>query len=180
MFIDTEPPSRRTGWYSRWAYLLAALVAGSAITADAVAQPRKSRLEVIGVPSVIDGDSIDIRGTNYRLYGIDAPEMGQFCGRERMGQRSANALSSIINGRTLRCQDRGSGGWGRRVLHCTAAGEDIQSRMVREGWAYAFSKYSREYEPLEVGARNSGLGVWGAGCQRPWDWRAERRKKKNN
>lgn len=153
---------------------LAALIC----TLSADAQPRKTRPEIIGVPSVIDGDSIDIRGTNYRLWGIDAPEIGQFCGRERMGQRSANALSEIIAGRTLRCIDRGDGGWGRRVVHCTAAGQDIQARMVRDGWAYAFSKYSHDYEPQQAVAQRANVGVWAAGCQAPWDWRAERKKKK--
>lgn len=159
--------------------LIAAAIATVIVVAHASAQPRKQRPEIIGVPSVIDGDSIDIRGTNHRLWGIDAPESGQFCGSQRMGQRSANALSAIIAGRTLRCQDRGSGGWGRRVLHCTAAGEDIQARMVREGWAYAFSKYSHDYEPQQVEARRANLGVWAAGCQSPSEWRAERRKKKS-
>lgn len=158
--------------------MVAAALIALCVTVAADARPRKARPDVVGVPSVIDGDSIDIRGTNYRLWGIDAPESGQFCGRERMGQKSANALSDIVGGRTLRCADRGSGGWGRRVVHCTAAGEDIQARMVRDGWAYAFSKYSHDYEPQQAEAERARRGVWAAGCQAPSEWRAERRKKK--
>lgn len=175
--MTTRLRSARATRYSRWRWVFAAMAAGLALSAVAAAQPHTQHPDVIGAASVIDGDSIDIRGRNYRLYGIDAPEMGQFCGRDRMGQRSANALAAIINGRTLRCQDRGNGGWGRRVLHCRAADEDIQARMVREGWAYAFSTYSREYEPLEVDAQRRGLGVWGAACQKPWAWRKEQRSK---
>ena len=29
---------------------------------------------IVGVPSVTDGDSLEIRGTRIRLHGIDAPE----------------------------------------------------------------------------------------------------------
>lgn len=146
--------------------------------AAANAQPRQKRPLVVGIASVIDGDTIEIHGARLRLWGIDAPESGQFCGRERMGQRSANALSEIIGGRTVTCQDRGSAGWGRRVAFCTVAGHDIQQSMVRDGWAYAFSKYSHDYEGVQAATRASNRGVWAAGCQAPWEWRAEHRQKK--
>ncbi|AEH87215.1 hypothetical protein Mesop_2753 [Mesorhizobium opportunistum WSM2075] len=41
------------------------------IAQDATAQP------LVGVPFVIDGDTIEIHGTRIRLYGIDAPEGAQ-------------------------------------------------------------------------------------------------------
>ncbi len=36
-------------------------------------------LEIIGVPKVIDGDTIHIKSYKIRLEGIDAPEMNQKC-----------------------------------------------------------------------------------------------------
>ena len=47
--------------------LLAALLA-----APAIAAPN-------GTVRVIDADTIDVGGTRVRLFGIDAPEMGQPC-----------------------------------------------------------------------------------------------------
>ncbi|MFN4249841.1 thermonuclease family protein [Deinococcus sp.] len=33
---------------------------------------------LVGVASVIDGDTLEIRGVRVRLYGIDAPESSRF------------------------------------------------------------------------------------------------------
>jgi endonuclease YncB( thermonuclease family) len=35
--------------------------------------------DIVGVASVIDGDTLDIHGRRVRLHGIDAPESGQSC-----------------------------------------------------------------------------------------------------
>ena len=50
-----------------------------------------------GTASVIDGDTIEIRGERIRLDAIDAPESSQLCGdaaskRYRCGQKSALRL----------------------------------------------------------------------------------------
>jgi endonuclease YncB( thermonuclease family) len=38
-----------------------------------------SATPLVGVPSVIDGDTIEIHGERIRLNGIDAPESAQLC-----------------------------------------------------------------------------------------------------
>jgi endonuclease YncB( thermonuclease family) len=35
--------------------------------------------DLTGQASVIDGDTLEIHGSRIRLWGIDAPEAGQFC-----------------------------------------------------------------------------------------------------
>src|SRR5262245_9132440 len=61
---------------------------------------------VVGVASVIDGDTIEIHGQ--RIRGIDAPETSQPCDLDgkpwRCGQASANALAEYIGRRTVTCE----------------------------------------------------------------------------
>ena len=52
--------------------------------------------DVAGVASVIDGDTIEVRGQRIRLHGIDAPESRQLCYLDgkpwQCGKDAANAL----------------------------------------------------------------------------------------
>ncbi len=53
-----------------------------------------------GVASVIDGDTLEIRGQRIRFYGIDAPESRQLCRLDgkpwQCGKDAANALGAIV------------------------------------------------------------------------------------
>lgn len=35
--------------------------------------------DLVGVPRIVDGDTVEISGTKIRLEGIDAPETDQLC-----------------------------------------------------------------------------------------------------
>ncbi len=70
-----------------------------------------SLADVAGIPTVIDGDTIEVRGQRIRLHGIDAPESRQFCRRDgkpwQCGKDAANALADKIARRTGTCEDLG-------------------------------------------------------------------------
>jgi endonuclease YncB( thermonuclease family) len=56
---------------------------------------------LIGQASVVDGDTLEIRGTQIRLWGIDAPESTQLCRGEdglqyRCGAKAANDLDAFM------------------------------------------------------------------------------------
>jgi len=132
-----------------------------------------------GEVQVIDGDTIEIAGTTYRLYGIDAPEAGQKCekpgkGAWPCGKRATEALVDLIANGEVTCDNRGSDDFGRVLAVCEAEGTELNSAMVEAGMAWAFRRYSDLYTEQEDQARKSGTGVWQADTQTPWDYRAER------
>lgn len=104
-------------------------------------------LEVVGRASVVDGDTIEIRGLNVRLWGIDAPEGAQICigperAQEPAGRRSAAALAGIVAGRNVACRQRDLDRYGRPVSLCRVGDLDLSGAMIERGWAWAFIRYT--------------------------------------
>lgn len=131
---------------------------------------------ITGVASVIDGDTLEIRSTRIRLHGIDAPESGQRCIRPssqewRCGQQAALVLSDRIGRRSVSCVPRDIDRYGRTIAICSQDGIDLNSWMVREGWAVAYRQYSRDYVGEETEARRAGRNIWSGTFVMPWDWR---------
>ena len=96
------------------------------LTTPALAEP------IVGRASVIDGDTLDVRGTRIRLHGIDAPESGQTCkdaaGKDyRCGQ--AAALSDRIGAAPIACEPRDTDRYGQTVAVCRKGAEDLN------GWS---------------------------------------------
>lgn len=128
---------------------------------------------------VVDGDTIEISGIRYRLHGIDAPEAGQSCAKKGggnwpCGREAISAMEDIVSAGTVTCEDRGQDGYGRTIGICRVGGLDINKSMVERGLAWAFVKYSRDYEGEETVARNQRKGVWQADTETPWDFRSHK------
>lgn len=141
--------------------------------------PQAPARPVAGHVRVIDGDTIEVDGTRVRLEGIDAPEAGQRCTRRLLGRwpcgtAATAALERLVEGRTVRCEDRGVDKYGRMLGICRAGAIDINAWMVRKGLAWAFVRYSRAYVNEEAAARAERVGIWQADTQTAWDYRASR------
>lgn len=132
-----------------------------------------------GAARVIDGDTIEITGRHVRLEGIDAPEHGQRCGRWLVGTwdcgaRATEALSALIARRPVTCESRGNDKYGRMLAICFVDGKDINAEMVREGYAWAFVRYSRTYVRQEAEARAARIGIWQGSAEPAWLYRESR------
>jgi endonuclease YncB( thermonuclease family) len=129
---------------------------------------------------VVDGDTLEIAGTTYRLHGIDAPEAGQLCekkggGKWACGKAAISEMKGIVE-KGVRCDNRGGNDvYGRTIGVCVAAdGTDVNARMVETGNAWAYLKYSKDYEPLEKSAREAKIGIWQAKAEEPWIYRSHK------
>src|SRR6516162_6676857 len=88
--------------------------------------------------TVIDGDTIRLDGTTFRLWGIDAPEARQDCRDGWPAGREATAhLRRMIDGQGVSCEPRTIDRYGRTVALCRENGRDIGADMVSAGMAWA-------------------------------------------
>ena len=85
-------------------------------------------------------------------------------------------LLELIQGKTVVCEAKDTDRYGRTVAICRASGEDLSAIMVREGMAWAFVRYSRDYVDQEARARADRLGVHAHDCLPAWEWRAQQRR----
>lgn len=136
--------------------------------------------DLVGVASLIDADTLEIRGVRIRLHGIDAPESRQLCtnpsGQQwRCGQQAALALSDRIGRRTVNCAVRDIDRYDRAIAVCTQDNQDLNRWLVSEGWAVAYRRYSRDYIGAEDLARRAGRNIWSGQFVMPWDWRRGQR-----
>lgn len=148
-------------------------------TTPATSPPAQDASKIIGVASVVDGDTLEIHGTRIRLNGIDAPESGQICfasgQKYRCGQSAALFLNEAIGGQQVSCDPLSHDKYGRTVARCTAKNYDLGLVMVENGWALAYRKYDAVYVPQEDSAREARRGIWAGEFVEPWLWRAGQR-----
>ena len=140
---------------------------------------RPSAADVAGPAKVVDGDTLVVAGERVRLEGIDAPELRQTCTAYGQpwacGRTSAEWLKEHLNGRQVECVGHAGDRYRRLLAVCYVGGEDQNERIVREGWALAFRRYSADYLQAELAAKRAGAGIWRGEFTPPWEWRAARR-----
>lgn len=147
----------------------------------ALTLPAAAAEPIMGRASVVDGDTLDVRGTRIRLHGIDAPESAQLCqdraGKDyRCGQAAALALADRIGEATVSCEPRDVDRYGRTVAVCRRGGEDLNGWLVGQGHAVAYRRYSLDYVGQEATAKAARLGIWAGTFDEPSAWRKSKRE----
>lgn len=125
---------------------------------------------------VIDGDTFDVGHTRVRLYGVDAPEIGQSCTNPSgvawdCGTWVSEQVRARFEGQNVRCEEVVQDLYGRSVARCSVRGKDLGRALVQEGLALAYRKYSMVYDLDEKGAVVTGRGLHGHVMARPEDYR---------
>ena len=126
--------------------------------------------------TVIDGDTIRLGDVKIRFSGIDAPEINQTCvaseGKVACGKISRDLLIEKVTNNKISCTDEGKDFYGRVLGECFVNGESLSTYLVREGFAFAYRKYSNKYVGDEEYAKFNKLGMWSMEFQYPWDYRS--------
>lgn len=122
-------------------------------------------------PAVHDGDTIRCGGERVRLWGMDAPELsgsprcrydqGWACeAAMAWGDAARRRLVQLTAGHVA-CTPVDRDRYGRVVARCTSAGVDVGGRLVAEGLARDYTRYSRgAYLLAEARARRGAQGMW--------------------
>jgi endonuclease YncB( thermonuclease family) len=125
---------------------------------------------------VVDGETLRLSDRTVRLAGVDAPDRGQDCSDAAgrwfdCGAAAAEALSRLINGRSVVCLVSGRDRFGRGLATCRAGGAELNAGLVASGWALA-EESGTPLQEMETAARQGARGLWAGGLTRPATWRS--------
>lgn len=133
------------------------------------------------VVKVLDGDSINIiqqgKEVRVRLAEIDAPEHGQ-----AFAKKSKQALEKYVAGKYVSVEEFDRDQYGRIVGHVYIKDNWINGALVRDGYAYVYTRYavSKKLYEYEGQAERNKLGVWKLPKSErimPWVWRKQKKNK---
>tara|TARA_B110000971_G_scaffold161684_1_gene165252 strand:- start:65 stop:532 length:468 start_codon:yes stop_codon:yes gene_type:complete len=131
--------------------------------------------EIFGLPVITDGDTIKILNNKIRLHGIDAPEKKQKCIKNakeyNCGVVATEALTKKISKNSVKCLTQKKDKYNRLIGVCFIEKEDLNKWMVRNGYAIAYRRYSKDYILDENFAKTNKLGLWSGTFLKPEKWR---------
>ena len=127
------------------------------------------------VLKVVDGDTIVLNGEKIRFSGIDTPELKQKCIKNDQkvfcGVLAKKLLLEKIGNKTPECIREGKDIYKRTLAECFINGESLSVFLVRNGYAFAYRKYSDKFIKEEEFAKKNKNGLWSMKFEYPWDFR---------
>jgi len=143
------------------------------IAACLLTGPPAFAADITGAPTIIDGETLEVGGKRFTLWGIDAPDPRQTCIIRRRdyncGRISTTALMDLVAGVNVTCRPvKGT----TNVARCYAGGYELSEGMIHTGWALAMPRDHARFAPIEKKAATARRGLWQGEFVMPWDWRA--------
>tara|TARA_B100000953_G_C17821494_1_gene358714 strand:+ start:90 stop:548 length:459 start_codon:yes stop_codon:yes gene_type:complete len=128
---------------------------------------------------IIDGDTIELNGERIRFSGIDTPEPKQICTLDNIeifcGNLASIVLKEKIGNEIVSCErEPEKDFFGRTLGECFINDESLSKFLVRNGYAFAFIKYSKKFVEDEKYAKKNNLGLWAMEFEFPWDFRKKK------
>ena len=124
---------------------------------------------------IIDGDTIHLNNEKIRFTGIDTPELKQTCSKNNeiiyCGIQARQLLINKIGKNKVKCVREGKDQYKRTLAECFVNDLSLSRFLVREGYAFAYRKYSKKFIEDENFAKNNNMGMWSMKFEYPWDWR---------
>ena len=124
---------------------------------------------------IVDGDTIHINKDKIRFSGIDAPELNQTCllnnNVVNCGKISKELFIKKIANNIPNCIKEGIDQYKRILAECFVNNKSLSSYLVRNGYAFAYRKYSKKFIEDEEYAQKNNLGMWAMKFDFPWDFR---------
>ena len=137
----------------------------------------QSDADITGRIHVVDGDTIRVSVQVVRLFGVDAPEVKQTCQTSEglhwaCGAWVSDVLRNAFDGQEAFCVEVEQDRYGRSVARCEVAGVDLGGRRIIKKLAFAYRKYSMDYDLDEKRAAVNDRGLHATRVQNPADFRA--------
>lgn len=150
-----------------------------ALSACLPSEPEPSADDQSGQIRVIDGDTFEISGERIRLFGIDAPEQDQTCTSAEgktwaCGAWVTNTVRSTYQDQEATCETIDTDRYGRKVARCFVKGTDVAQQLVQDGLAFAYRRYSMDYDADERRAAELNTGLHASRVQPPAQFRQTR------
>ena len=124
---------------------------------------------------IIDGDTIYLNSEKIRFTGIDTPELKQTCNKNNeviyCGIEARQLLIDKIGKSKVSCIREGKDKYNRTLAECFVNNISLSTYLVRNGYAFAYRKYSKKFVDDEDYARVKSLGMWSMKFEYPWDYR---------
>ena len=107
---------------------------------------------------VIDGDTLEVNGVHYRVFGIAAPD------KPADAKEHATRYAEQLVAEGVECRSTGSKSYDRIVAKCATPDGDFARFMVAAGYAFDWPRYSRGlYRDSQHEAQQAHAGLWALG-----------------